>query len=126
MSTVSTARQVGQIVRRQRTGLGLTQRQLAERSGISERSVVSLELGDATGMRLDKLLEVLSALGLSMDIRAEGDEGEPDSRRSPASAHDKKPGWSPATSHPASGAVLAFLQQAQNMQSSDRPSGQSR
>ena len=58
MSAIFTARQVGQDVRQSRKQLGLTQCQLAERSGVSERSIVSLELGDATGIRLDKLLPI--------------------------------------------------------------------
>lgn len=106
MSAISAARQVGQDVRRQRKRLGMTQRQLSERSGVSERSIVSLELGDATGMRLDKLLKVLSALGLYMSIQAEEGAAEPQAPL-PAPAQEEQ------AQTPADGPVLAFLQMAQ-------------
>lgn len=120
MSAISAARQVGQDVRRQRKRLGMTQRQLAERSGVSERSIVSLELGDATGMRLDKLLKVLSALGLSMSIQAE--EGGP---KTPLLAPvQEEPATTPPVTPAPGGPVLAFLQQAQQAHSScERPAG---
>lgn len=110
MSAISAARQVGQDVRRQRKRLGMTQRQLAERSGVSERSIVSLELGDATGMRLDKLLKVLSALGLYMSIQAEEGAAEPQAPL-PAPAQEEQ-AQTPADGPTATGPVLAFLQMA--------------
>lgn len=122
MSAISAARQVGQNVRRQRKRLGMTQRQLAERSGVSERSIVSLELGDATGMRLDKLLKVLSALDLSMSIQAE--ESEPKVPR-PAPVQEEQ-AKTPTAIPAAGGLVLAFLQQAQQTSPSHERSKGSR
>lgn len=110
MGTIVAARQVGQNVRHQRKELGLTQRQLAEQAGVSERSIISLELGDATGIRLDKLLSILSALGLTMSIQSEGISTNPTS----PSAQTLPSGQSSGLSS-ASGPVLAFLQQAQRM-----------
>lgn len=78
MHKVDSSRQIGYIVRRQRSEAGLTQKQLAKQAGVSERLVISLELGDATGIRLDKLLQVLSALDLSLavvDAGCESDRG---------------------------------------------------
>lgn len=64
-------RQAGIYVRRTRERRGLTRAQLAQVAGVSERSLASLELGDATGMRLDKLIATLSALGLRLVVRDE-------------------------------------------------------
>lgn len=64
-------RQAGQYVRTAREAAGLTRAQLAEKCGVSERLLASLELGDATGIRLDKLLAVLHAVGLSLSVSGE-------------------------------------------------------
>lgn len=64
-------RQIGLYVRRAREAQGMTREQLAERSGVSLRSLASLELGDASGIRLDKLLAVYQALGLSLLTKGE-------------------------------------------------------
>lgn len=68
MATIRTARQIGLAVRQQRKTLGLTQKQLAAAAGVSERLVIALELGDATSIRIDKLLPILQPLGLSLSI----------------------------------------------------------
>lgn len=74
---LSLPRQAGLCVRREREAQGLTQRQLAQRSRVSERTIISLELGDATGIRLDKLLAVLHALGIELLARKrQAPEGE--------------------------------------------------
>lgn len=65
---VDIPRQAGQYVRVAREAAGLTRAQLAENCGVSERLLASLELGDATGIRLDKLLAVLHAVGLSLSV----------------------------------------------------------
>ncbi len=65
---VNIPRQAGQIVRQCRNEKGWTQVQLAKEAGVSDRLIVSLELGDATGIRLDKLLSILQALDLEMRI----------------------------------------------------------
>ena len=68
MSLVEIAipRQIGLCVRNARKEQGLTQRELARRAGVSERLVLSLELGDAPGIRLDKLMSVTQALGIRL------------------------------------------------------------
>lgn len=68
---ISAPRQAGIYVRRARETQGLTRAQLAAMSGVSERLLASLELGDATGIRLDKLLAVFDALGLSLAAQGE-------------------------------------------------------
>ena len=60
---VSIPRQVGLYARREREAQGLTRKQLAK---VAERLLASLELGDAPGIRLDKLLAVYDALGLEL------------------------------------------------------------
>lgn len=125
MGAITTPRQAGQEVRRRRKQLGLAQCQLAKRSGVSGRSIISLELGDATGIRLDKLLgvlevlEVLEALGLRMSIQA-GSAQDADAASNQECGHpDASPGVQEQVSAAvpsASGPVLAFLQQAQQVQ----------
>jgi HTH-type transcriptional regulator / antitoxin HipB len=55
-------------VRARRKDLGLTQAEVAELAGVSERFVMELEQGKPT-VRLDKLTAVLGAMGLT--LRAE-------------------------------------------------------
>ena len=74
MRTVKSSRAIGRIVKEQRVEAGLTQKKLAKKAGVSERLVIALELGDATGIRLDKLLKVLSALDLSLGVLGAGDD----------------------------------------------------
>ena len=61
---ITLPRQLGIAVRQAREDAGMTQAQLAERAGVSVRLVVALELGDAAGIRADKLLPILTAAGL--------------------------------------------------------------
>ena len=68
---ISAPRQAGIYVRRAREAQGLTRAQRATAAGVSERLLASLELGDATGIRLDKLLAVFDALGLSLAAQGE-------------------------------------------------------
>lgn len=63
---ITTSRQAGIYVRQAREAQGLTRATLAKKAGVSERLLASLELGDATGIRLDKLLAVFGALGLAL------------------------------------------------------------
>lgn len=83
MIAIPYPRNIGKLIRSQRKEQGLTQRQLAAKAGVSERLIASLELGDATGIRLDKLLPILDALELSLFVstREEKKQGS-----SPASA----------------------------------------
>lgn len=68
---ITTPRQAGIYVRQAREAQGITRAALAKKAGVSERLLASLELGDATGIRLDKLLAVFGALGLA--LAAQGD-----------------------------------------------------
>lgn len=76
---ITTPRQAGIYVRQAREAQGLTRATLAKKAGVSERLLASLELGDATGIRLDKLLKVFDALGLT--LAAQGDIGEAKNER---------------------------------------------
>lgn len=71
MQQIIASRQAGVAVRAARRSQGLTQEQLARKSGVSTRLVSSLELGDSAGIQLDKLLDILGALGLSLFIGSE-------------------------------------------------------
>lgn len=85
MQEIKQPRNIGSIVRTARLSQGLTQRQLAEKAGVSERSVLSLELGDATGMRFDKLCAILSSLGLHLFV-----DNEPEAHAIQTEQHDSK------------------------------------
>ena len=74
MRAVGSSHAIGRIVKEQRVAIGLTQKKLAKKAGVSERLVISLELGDATGIRLDKLLQVLEALDLTLGVLGAGDD----------------------------------------------------
>jgi y4mF family transcriptional regulator len=54
-------------VRARRKSLRLTQAQVADLAGCSERFVRALEAGK-TGVRLDKVMEVLHVLGLEVTL----------------------------------------------------------
>lgn len=66
---ITTPRQAGIYVRQAREAQGITRATLAKKAGVSERLLASLELGDATGIRLDKLLKVFDALGLTPPLK---------------------------------------------------------
>lgn len=76
---ITTPRQAGIYVRQARKAQGLTRAALAKTASVSERLLASLELGDATGIRLDKLLTIFNALGLA--LAAQGDIGEAKNER---------------------------------------------
>ena len=63
---ITTPRQAGIYVRQARESQGITRAALAKKAGVSERLLASLELGDAIGIRLDKLLVIFDALGLAL------------------------------------------------------------
>lgn len=73
---ITTPRQAGIYVRQAREAQGITRAALAKKAGVSERLLASLELGDATGIRLDKLLAVFSALGLQLAAQGNIDEAK--------------------------------------------------
>ena len=51
----------GKYAPERRKELGMTQRELARRSGVSEHTICSFELGEKPGMHLNKLLAVYRA-----------------------------------------------------------------
>ena len=67
-----TARLVSQIVTRRRT-LGLSQAQVAERSGLTQSAIARLE-NEASIPRLDTLEKVAIALGMRMEFVMENEE----------------------------------------------------
>ena len=73
---ITTPRQAGIYVRQAREAQGITRAALAKKAGVSERLLASLELGDATGIRLDKLLAVFNALGLALAAQGDIDEAK--------------------------------------------------
>lgn len=86
---ITTPRQAGIYVRQARETQGLTRATLAKKAGVSERLLASLELGDATGIRLDKLLAVFGALGLA--LAAQGDIGETKNEQPVDAPHADQP-----------------------------------
>lgn len=63
---------LGSRVRAERKRLGLRQDQFAASAGVGLRFLVDLERGKPT-VRLDKVLSVLEALGLTLDVRSSDD-----------------------------------------------------
>lgn len=95
---ITTPRQAGIYVRRARETQGLTRAVLAKKAGVSERLLASLELGDATGIRLDKLLAIFDALGLA--LAAQGDIAETKNEQSVNVPHtDLQPRSTPRRHH---------------------------
>lgn len=99
---ITTPRQAGIYVRQAREAQGLTRAVLAKKAGVSERLLASLELGDATGIRLDKLLAVFDALGLALAAQREIAEtnneqpvnvphADPQLRNTPGRHHAQRP-----------------------------------
>ena len=82
---ITTPRQAGIYVRQAREAQGLTRATLAKKAGVSERLLASLELGDATGIRLDKLLAIFNALGLA--LAAQGDIAKTNNEQSANAPH---------------------------------------
>ncbi len=72
MQTIENTRQAGMALGMARKARGLTQAQLAERAGISRQLVNRLEMGDAAGISLKRLLAVLSAAGVTMTFDWDG------------------------------------------------------
>ena len=70
---ITTPRQAGIYVRQARESQEITRAALAKKAGVSERLLASLELGDATGIRLDKLLTVFNALDIGLFAQSDND-----------------------------------------------------
>ena len=62
---------IGEAIRTARRGIGLTQPELAAAAGVGLRFLVELERGKPT-VRLDRMLAVLDALGLELQIAPRG------------------------------------------------------
>jgi len=62
--------------------LGLRQVDVAKAANVSVNTIISLEMGKASGIRLDKLMSVLDAIGLELHITG-FDEGDGALRLSP-------------------------------------------
>ena len=75
MVTIKTAADFGQEIRSRRRALGLTQQQLAVRSGVGFRFIIELENGKPT-CQLGKSLNVALEVGLL--LRSEGKLGQAD------------------------------------------------
>ena len=61
-------RMAGQFARARREELGLTKQELAKRSGVSEKTIYSFELGEKPNMHFAKLLAIYDALGLTLEV----------------------------------------------------------
>ena len=95
---ITAPRQAGIYVRQAREAQGITRATLAKKAGVSERLLASLELGDATGIRLDKLLAIFDALGLA--LAAQGDIAETKNEQSVKVPHtDLQPRSTPKRHH---------------------------
>jgi y4mF family transcriptional regulator len=62
-----TKNEIGQIIKKRRIYLGITQKDLAEIVGISLRSLVDIEKGNGNPT-IDQLTKILNALGLTIKI----------------------------------------------------------
>ena len=95
---ITTPRQAGIYVRQARESQEITRAALAKKAGVSERLLASLELGDATGIRLDKLLAIFNALGLA--LAAQGDIAKTNNEQSANVPHaDPQPRSTPKRHH---------------------------
>ena len=68
MDVTTFCREVGRRVRCERRAMGLTQRELARRAKVSERLVRSLENGETRSVSLDRMISVLSQLGIGLQL----------------------------------------------------------
>ena len=71
MPATSLMATLGSEVRARRASLGLSQQNLADLSGVSERFVRFVETGKST-VQLEPLLAVLDTLGLELSLRQAG------------------------------------------------------
>lgn len=64
-----TPKQIGNIIRRNRKRLGMSQRELGDRVGLRQETISLIETGNSA-TRLDTLLALLAALDLEFRIAA--------------------------------------------------------
>lgn len=74
MAVKYTAKEIGEIVRRTRKSLGVTQKNLALTSGTGPRFIIELEHGKPT-CELQKTLTVLQTLGIRLELHPPTDTG---------------------------------------------------
>ena len=67
VTLIETPQHLGEIVRKARKALRLTQPQLALAAGVGVRFIVDLEAGKPT-VRLENILRVLQALGITLAV----------------------------------------------------------
>ena len=72
--------EVGGLIQQQRTDLGLTQAQVADRANVSRDWIISIENGRRLTVDFERLLRTLDTLGLTIEISAatEGDQSDAD------------------------------------------------
>jgi len=73
---MTTIPDIGQTVRDARKSMGLRQEALAAAAGVGLRFLVELERGKPS-VRLDKMLAVLDALGLELEVKPRGEAIRP-------------------------------------------------
>jgi len=62
-----TAKQIGELVKKTRKGIGVTQRDLALTSGTGQRFISDLEQGKPT-CQIEKTLTILQTLGIRIEL----------------------------------------------------------
>ena len=70
---------LGRRLRQLRIRAGLTQHELAERSGVSRTVIASIETGQRSGITLDNALRLANVLGVSVETLSGWDPLDPDS-----------------------------------------------
>ena len=75
VTLIETPQHLGEIVRKARKALRLTQPQLALAAGVGVRFIVDLEAGKPT-VRLENVLRVLQALGITLAVNGLDDINE--------------------------------------------------
>jgi y4mF family transcriptional regulator len=73
---MATMEDIGRTVRDTRKSMGLRQESLAAAAGVGLRFLVELERGKPS-VRLDKMLAVLDALGLELEVKPRGEAVRP-------------------------------------------------
>ncbi|HEY3760464.1 MAG TPA: transcriptional regulator [Verrucomicrobiae bacterium] len=66
-----TAKSIGELVKRARTAMGVTQKNLAMTSGTGLRFIIDLEKGKET-CQIGKVLTVLNTLGIKINLTEPG------------------------------------------------------
>lgn len=73
--TMDKLEEAGKVIRKRRTGFGYTQADLGELTGLSDRTIRSIESGEG-GIALQSWLNVLNVLGLEMKLQIKSISGE--------------------------------------------------